>query len=90
MLKTRLRRRKIEEAKPTPVYLRYDYFTVTKEQAIKAAGRSGKIPLNAVFVLIPELPEHANWETVVKREYAERERRLLEQQQLLVNGKPGE
>ena len=82
---TRLRQHRRADARPPVCYLHYDSLTVSQEDAIAAAYRSGKIPPNAMLVILPEpIPSHEEWARVCGAEYAEREAaRLAHQQQSL-------
>jgi len=81
-LETRLRERRREEARPTPVYVFYDSVTMTRDDAVEAAYRSGLIPPNAVLFIAPEpIPDHEAWSRLCQAEYAAREQQRREQQQ---------
>lgn len=80
-LNTRLQDQRRNDARPVPVYITYDALVMTSAQAIEAADRAGKIPLNAVLVLLPEqIKDHETWERHAQADYAERERRRIEEQ----------
>lgn len=87
-LKTRLRDQRRDQEKPVPVFIFYDALVMTSDQAIEAADRAGKIPLNAVLVILPEqIKDHATWERHAQAEYAERQIRwAAESQQAIQAG----
>lgn len=91
-LKTRLRDQRRDQEKPIPVWIFYDAITMTPDQAIEAAERAGKIPLNAVLILLPEkIEDHEAWGRHARTEYVEIERRRAEerlQQSAQVGTKP--
>lgn len=83
-LKTRLRRRQVEEARPTPVFILYDSLVMTDDEALEAAYRSGKIPPNAAIFLAPEqIHDREVWERICKAEFAALERQRAEERQRL-------
>lgn len=78
-LKTRLQDQRRDQEKPVPVFITYDSLTMTSDQAIEAADRAGKIPLNAVLAIFPEqIKDLKTWERHAQAEYVERERQRTE------------
>jgi hypothetical protein len=87
-LKNRLRQQRREEGRPVPVYITYDSFTTTRDEALEAAYQTGKIPANAAIVLLPEqCKNEEEWNRVVA-EYEERKRQQQQQQQTAAGTDP--
>jgi len=80
-LKNRLRQQRREQGRPVPVFIFYDSFVTTPDEALGAAYESGKIPANAAIVLLPERCRNEEEWNLVVAEYEERARQQQQRQQ---------